>query len=176
MGRELNDREKKIVLGGGIAAALLILFGLIIIPFNTATKRYEREIKEKSEKLAMMIAFQDELKSLRDASNAGSIPVPPANFTLLTFLENLAIEAGIKEKITKMKPSSPEIEGGLKTTAVEIKLEKLDLEQLVSFLYKVEKNRQIAFKTKRLVVKTRFDNKQLLDATFQVINIVPNNG
>lgn len=176
MRRELEDREKKILLGGGIVSAILILVGLVIIPFNTAQNKYEREIKEKSEKLATMISLRQQLREIQSASDAGAIPEPPPNYTLLTFLENLAIEAGIKEKITKMKPDNPEIEGALKITAVEIKLEKLDLEQLVSFLYKVEKNRQIIFKTKRLAVKTRFDNKQLLDATFQVVNIVPNKG
>jgi general secretion pathway protein M len=51
--------------------------------------------------------------------------------------------------------------------SVEVKMEGVTLEQLVRYLHQVENSPQL-LKIKRLEIKPRFDNRQILTATFRV--------
>ena len=51
--------------------------------------------------------------------------------------------------------------------SVEIKMEGVTLEQLVRYLHQIENSPQL-LKIKRLEIKPRFNNRQILTATFRV--------
>jgi general secretion pathway protein M len=51
--------------------------------------------------------------------------------------------------------------------SVEVKMEGVTLEQLVRYLYQIETSPQL-LKIKKLDIKPRYDNRQILTATFRV--------
>jgi hypothetical protein len=60
-------------------------------------------------------------------------------FTLLSYLEGISREVGIANKIQYVKPLSfPEEPGSLKREGMEVKLEDIDIHELVEYLYKIE--------------------------------------
>jgi hypothetical protein len=63
----------------------------------------------------------------------------PANFSLFSFLERQAGTSGIKDKITYMRPGSTVDEfTGLTISQVEMRLQDITLEDLASYLFKIE--------------------------------------
>ena len=85
----------------------------------------------------------------------------------MTYLEGQAKKGNVKRHIVQMKPLSGQSTRFYKENMVEIKMEKIPLEQLVRYLYKVENSPEL-LRIKELRIKPRFDNKNLMDARFKV--------
>jgi len=89
------------------------------------------------------------------------------NFAIFSRLEELAGQTGIRNNILYMKPTVSTPSEVYNEESVEIKMEGVTLAQLVRYLHQVENSPQL-LKIKRLETKPRFDNRQLLTATFRV--------
>ena len=89
------------------------------------------------------------------------------NFAIFSRLEELAGQTGIRGKIIHMKPTVSTPSEVYNEESVEVKMEGVTLEQLVHYLHQVENSPQL-LKIKRLEIKPRFDNRQILTATFRV--------
>jgi general secretion pathway protein M len=92
----------------------------------------------------------------------------PKGFTLFSFLDRLAGESGIKDRISYMKPSKKAQKNSpYKISRVEMKLEAISLEQLTNYLYGIETSQNMVDITKISISKK--DKKQgLLTAVLQV--------
>jgi general secretion pathway protein M len=89
-------------------------------------------------------------------------------FTLYSFLNQLAGEAEIKDRITNMKPTKKAQKNSpYKLSQVEMKLDAITLEQLTNYLYRVETSKNMVEIKKISITKT--DKKQgLITAVLQV--------
>jgi general secretion pathway protein M len=93
------------------------------------------------------------------------------NFTLFSFLDRLAGESGVKDSITYMKPSTEESEqGNRRLSLVEVKLEAVSLESLVSYIYMIETSRSMVF-VKRLSISRQEKDIGGVDAVMQVVTV-----
>ena len=93
--------------------------------------------------------------------------LPSCRTSLLAELEAKARELNLQDNIASMKPFTTQLDSGLVESSVEIRLEKLALRGLVEFLQRVE-GRGSLVATRRLRVKSRFDDPQLLDVSILV--------
>jgi hypothetical protein len=66
-----------------------------------------------------------------------------------------------------MKPRSSAVGEQYKESSVEVKLENVNTQQLVNYLFRIE-NSEAFLRIKRLHLKKRHDNPKYLDATFLV--------
>lgn len=67
-------------------------------------------------------------------------------FTLFSFLDKLSGQAGIKDHIEYMKPSSnPSDDGSCKLSQVELKIGTINLKQLTSYLHMIETSENSVF-------------------------------
>lgn len=87
---------------------------------------------------------------------------------LSTTLESAAGRIGIQGSIESLKEKPVVPTELFDELAVEVRLSKVTLEQLIDFLHSVENDRSKLLRVKDLRMKTRFDNKQLFDVSFQV--------
>jgi len=98
----LSRRERR-ALGGGVAAALLIvLYAVAWAPWQQELDRLRVEVPEKARTLAWMAQQAPRVERLsRDSGGeaSGSSGLP-----LLTLLERSATSAEIRERITRMSP------------------------------------------------------------------------
>ena len=92
---------------------------------------------------------------------------PAGDFSLLSFVEGLSAQARVKENIDYMRPSTEDVTAGIREHAVEIKVSQIRLDAMVSLLSAVERSPH-ALRVKRLQVKRRFSDPDLLDVTFVV--------
>jgi len=93
------------------------------------------------------------------------------DFTLFSFLDKLAGEAGIKGNISYMKPStSNQPNSRYKKSVVEMKLQGITMKQLSTYLHSVETSRNIVV-VKRLSISVIGSKDRSISAVMQVETI-----
>ena len=172
----LQKREKNVLLCGLIFVTGFLVFQLIIMPYVQQRSKLADSLRQKESALVdIQLLRQDYLEAKsrqgdieqRLASRAGG-------FSLFSFLEEQAANAQVKERVTYMKPSSNEIEDGFAESIVEMKMEKVSLEQLVDFLIKIESDENVVL-VQRISIQESSREEGLLDTvvrikTYQVSN------
>jgi len=151
------------------AVVLVILFLLPISLASGKIGKMDRKLKLNNKEMGNIVYEIDEynnmkarLKKTEDSLKKGY------DSQLSTTLENLAEKVGIQENIQSQKEKPVAPSELYDESIVEVRLSKVTLPQLIDFLYSIESDRKKLLKVKDMRMRTRFDNKQLFDVTFQV--------
>ncbi len=124
----MREREKKALLYGGIAIALILIFNFWIYPASQRLKEARAEIEIKKQELKQLIALGERYKALKgELSSKGKKAE-----SLFSYLSSLPQKLGIKEKLVYIKPLGKE--------KYEVKLEGLTNKELVRYLAELEKS------------------------------------
>lgn len=167
---KLSRREKTAVaLGAGFLVLVLVIrFGLF--PFLDERARLKRVLLTGQRNLEDIRRMRTEYEMLQQRFDMSKkrFEQRDRGFTLFSFLDKLAGEVGIKERITYMKPSSTEQKDSpLKLSLVEMKLKDVSLEQISRYLYRIETSKNMM--TIRRLSLTRSEDKDgLLNIVLQV--------
>ena len=167
---KLSHREKMAVgIGIGFLGVFLIA-QLAVFPFMDARERLHRS-------LAFNTRSYDEIKQLRSKylaiQNRAEESKTRFNrrqrgFTLFSFLDNLAGQVGIKERITYMKPSTTkQKDTSYSLSLVEMKLNGVSMEQITRFLYQIETSQNMIH-VRRLSLNKTDEKEGLLNVILQV--------
>ena len=166
----LNQREK-VALGIGIGfVGIFILVKFFVFPFVDKRERLERSLavhtrnyEEIQQLRASYLAIQD-----RAAQSKIRFERRRRGFTLFSFLEELADQVGIKDRITSMKPTSSKLKDSPYTQSlVDMKLNGISMEQMTQFIYRIETSQNMIH-IKRLSLSKKEDEKSLLNVILQV--------
>lgn len=167
----INRREKALLSLGGILIFALFYYLFIVSPTISRQGVLEKYILKKEADLVKMVELN--LKWDRFKNNKAKaekvLTRRGKKFTLLSFLEGISRKLGIHNKIQYMKPlSSPEESGSLKQVGMEIKLDDINVTQLVNFLYELEYSEKF-LNIKRIKIQRFSKGKaQSLRVTLQV--------
>lgn len=169
----LNRRERIMVSSAAVFITFFLLIRFVIVPLSGQQARLEQALGEKKEMLREMISVQKEVAAvshkMRDAKTG--LNGREADFTLFSFLDRLAGEAGVKDTIAYMKPSTEAAEkGNSRLSIVEMKLEAVNLENLVSYIYKIETPGNMVF-VQRLSISRQEKDIGGVDAVMQVVTV-----
>lgn len=170
---KLEQREKiTILIGVGFLVCFVILqFG--ISPYLEADNSLDKSISKRRSDLIELQSLQQEFIRLK--SQAGGIREQlkerPANFSLFSFLDSQASRAEIKEFISYMKPSTSEGDGDLQESVVEMKLQKISLEQLVKYLQLIESPENVV-SIKRVSIQESGKEEGLLEVIMQIVTFM----
>jgi general secretion pathway protein M len=168
--KKLNKRERYIIYGALCLVGLLIISQFIVAPLIEKRKRMKSSLNAKIAMLGEMQQFRSEYTALMDNAqfSIARFAKRDQGFTLFSFLDRLAGEAGIKDRISYMKPSkTAQKNSDYKISRVEMKLEAITLKQLVAYLYGVETSDN-AVDIRKLSI-TKQDQKQgLISVVMQV--------
>lgn len=161
---KLEARDKKVLIYGGIAAAAILLYALVIAPLSSDLSRKRDLIPRKERDLAEMRVLKEQYlemqRQLQKAQAAASQRGP-----LLTEIENITKRANLLSKIVSLKPQSGVQAANFKESIVEIKLENVSLYDIVNYVNLLEK---ATLRIRKLYFKPRFDNPKLLNSTILV--------
>ena len=166
----LNRREKLAVYGGGILVALFIAVQLIITPLFEKRDALQDKLAAKRRTIAEMRDLQREHQDLKSdiTASMSQFEQRPKNFTLFSFLDQLAGETGIKKHVSYMKPSTTINEKtGVSLSRVEMELRGISLKDLTRYLYEVETSENMVI-VKRLSISRKGREKAMIDAVMQV--------
>lgn len=167
---KLARREKYFVLFALCFISVFLLFTLVIGPFFENRDRMQMEVEKKEKQLEEMALLSAEYASLRDDTQRIErvLAKRKTGFTLFSYLENAAGKAQIKDHIEYMKPSTSKGNESYKESLIELRLETLNLKDLISYLYLIEDPENLIM-VKRLSVKGNTKEPGYLDAVMQVM-------
>lgn len=164
----LDQRRQILAVALGIVLILMIVF----LPITCATSKlsglesdFEKGKKISDSLMGKIVAYQsakgelDQLKQKFAGAAGGS---------LTTAVETLANEAGIGDKIERLKPSQVGSSDFFDEEGVDAVVSKVTLEQTNDFLSKVENYAQLPMRIKKLQIKPRYGSRDELTVTLQI--------
>ena len=168
--QHFSQRERIIVAAGGAVVAATLVFLLIIDPLMATIDKLDRQARRKvkdSQELAL-IAQEYVVKQARIAKLEQRMPIPPAQFSLLAFMEEATTTAQIRDRITGMQPQAPIVVQGYQETAVDLRLDGVSLPQILALLVAIEQA-PYDVQVHHLQLKPKYDNPVNLDATLRIV-------
>ena len=170
MAVKLQKREKLAVgLGGGCLVLFLIL-QFVLFPIIDRKKQYQRRLIFQTQTLAKIQSLQSQYAEIikNTESSRSRLIKRNKNFTLFSFLDQLAGQTSIKDRIVYMKPSTTSRKNSpYKISLVEMKVQGITMKQLISYLYRVEISKNMV-QIKRITI-SKTDKKQgLVNSILQV--------
>lgn len=116
----LNERERRMVLFGGVAAVALLIFG-VLLPLNSSVSKAQERVGKKQADLVWMQAVGPEL-----AAAGPTVARPSSQESLLVVVDRAAREAGLGSSLTSSEPQGP----GL----LRVRLEKAPFDIMIGWL------------------------------------------
>ncbi len=167
----MSQRERTLVLMGGIVLGLSLVFVLVVDPLLDSLDRLERQAVRKQKDLAELSAVGQSYLAKRDrlAKIEGRMPGADSHFSLLTFMEEAATTAQVRERITGMQPQVQTLAQGYQETAVDLRLEGVQLPELLALLVAIDQA-PFDLHVRHLQIRPKFDNPVNLDATVRVLS------
>jgi general secretion pathway protein M len=165
---QLNQRERIFVAVGGVALILVLLYMAVLMPYRNALTRLDNQIEGRGRQLQEVEMLRAEYLELRqETAQVERLLDNRRDFSTLSFLETLVENTAGRENLLSMRPQAPVTRNQFILESVEIKLERLDLRQVLEMLWSIEKSPS-PMQVSALYLKQRFDNRAQLDATMTV--------
>jgi hypothetical protein len=168
--KKMNKRERYAIMVAAGVIGIFLIVTLIVEPFLSNTDRLKKNLQDKTATLEQMRQLQSEYAELTQKSEVSEALFSrrKKGFKLNSFLVKMAAEAGIRNNISSMKPSTKvQKNGRYKISRVEMKLDAITLEQLTTYLYEVETSKNMV-EIKRLVISKKDKKQALITAVMQV--------
>lgn len=168
--KKLTKRKQYSIFAASSVILLFIGLQFVVWPALDKRKRLDRTLQVKEKILEKMIAFKSGHDAARQRSDLSKsyLANREKGFTLFSFLDRLSGEAGIKDHITYMKPSTTvQKNSPYKTTRVEMKLQSITLQQLTAYLYMVETSKNMV-NIKRLTISKTGTQESYINVVLQI--------
>jgi general secretion pathway protein M len=167
---KLNKRERYIILLGLGVAVIFLVAQFIVEPILDRSEQKQRLLRTKSVMLDEMRQWQAEYNALTQKANISKsrFRSRQKGFTLFSFMDRLAKQSGVKDRIIYMKPTKKvQKNSPYKLSRVEMKLEAVTLEQLTNYLYGVETSQNMV-DIKKISISKKDKKQGLITAVLQV--------
>jgi type II secretory pathway component PulM len=171
----LQPRERRLVVAGAVAAALLFAWIAVIEPIGEAIERLDRGLtvaRRDAASIDELAARHRRLSAEVSGLERGSAAGDDAGASVFAQLESIAVPIAGRERITAMNPSTRTVADNLTEEAVELRLEGVTMRSLVSLLHALE-HRDRPMALVRVSFKRQYKNPELVDATLVVARLRP---
>ncbi len=169
---QLNKRDKTALIAGSVAVLFFLVIQFAVLPFLSERKRLQKGITSRQTGLLEMKQLRQRYDELHNRAGevTETLKMRAPGFSLFSFLEKMATEVQIKDRIAYMKPSEQTDKGEYRESLVEMKLQAVSLQQLVDFLEKIESPENVVT-LRRLSIQENKKEEASLDAIMQVFTI-----
>jgi general secretion pathway protein M len=168
--KKMNKRERyAIMLAVGVIGIFLII-SFIVEPFLSKTDQLKKNLHDKAVTLEQIRQLQSEYGTLTQKAEISKALFSrrQKGFKLFSFLDRLAGEAGVKDYVSYMKPTTKvQRNSPYKISRVDMKLDAITLKQLTDYLYGVETSKNMV-DIKRISISKKDKKQGLLTAVLQV--------
>lgn len=159
---KLSRREQDMVLAAAFALIVFILIRFMLFPFLDKRQMFFNQLESKEKSLKKMSEFELRYQEIEQSAMAekDAVMKRDKNFTLFSFLDSLAQEAGIKENIAYMKPLERKSDNrNIIISTVKVKIDGIVMQQVVEFLHKIETSNNFVKITSLSMSKLTDENK-----------------
>lgn len=168
MMHSLTTREKMMVIGGGFCCLVTLVYFAMIQPYNAAIDRLDTKIASRSKQVQQVQQLQQQYQRIQGQIAAlENRQTSAENFSLFSFIESRVTRIAQRENLTAMRPLPTIAHEDMTEQAVEIKLEKVSLGQMMQLLQSID-SAPAPLQVKTLQLKVRFDNPQQLNGSMQI--------
>jgi general secretion pathway protein M len=168
MMKNLSLREKQYLLGGGVALLLLLLIFGLIVPLTETLGGMEPRFVNKQQQVEKARLLQAEITQVKMQLGQLERKIDKQQgASLFALIEQQSDRLGFRDNLVSMRPQSPSRREGFRVEAVDLRLEKIRFDQLVSLL-KTFASVDALLNVRQLKVKKRFDDPALVDVSLQV--------
>jgi type II secretory pathway component PulM len=129
----LNERERRMVIFGAVAAVLLVIFG-VLMPLNSSVTKAQERVGKKQADLQWMQAVGPQL-----AAAGPTVTRPSSQESLLVVVDRAARESGLGSSLTSSEPQGP----GL----LRVRLEKAPFDLMIGWLARLADQNGISVDT-----------------------------
>jgi general secretion pathway protein M len=164
-------KREQIMVGSLITVLTgLLFFSLVFSPLLESRQRLQKSLLKKQVELQKIHELQNEYQSLQQQAGDTQqrLTKRPVGFTLFSFIEQQATAAGIRQHINYIKPSNVASDGPLHESRVDMKLQQITLENLVTFLQGVESPENVV-SISRISVQEHGKGQGTLDSVIQIV-------
>lgn len=169
--RRLTRREQQFLLWGGVAALLILGYGLVVgvRTYSDRLAQLDRLAQNKESDLKAISALTTNYRQLRDEVSRleSKIDRDRGSFSLLSFLETTAAQTNLRSQIAYIRPQPATTVDAFREISVEVRVENVTLDQVVRLLGALEGSPHF-IRIKNLHLRTRFSDSRYLDATLIV--------
>jgi general secretion pathway protein M len=168
---KLEAREKWALVACGAVVLIFLIVQLVFEPFYSAWQSLAQSITRRQGDLATIQLLQEEHRQLKEDEGTlqTRLQARSPGFTLFTFLDQQAEQAQVKKQISYMKPSVDEGEGRLNEAMVEMKLQRITLDSLVTFIRGIESSENVVFLRRLSIQESSKSESGFLDAVLQIV-------
>lgn len=169
--QQMASRERTVVLVGGIITCLSLLFVLVVDPLLAKFDLLKRQAARKEKDIKELALLSQEYTTKREhlTKVESRMPAPESQFSLLTFMEEAAGTARVRDRIASMQPQVQALPQGYQETAVDLRLEGVQLPELLALLVAIDQA-PYDLQVRQLQIRPKFDNPINLDATVRVLS------
>lgn len=166
----LTTRERWVLSCGLVFIFCFFVFQTVLVPFFEARGNLALAIERKKQELVKIKELQQEYRAFKMAESdvQAKISAREPGFALFSFIDRQAEKAKVKKQISYIKPSTGSADQPLHETSVEMKLQQITLESLVSFLLLIESSKDVVF-VRRISIQENTTGLGYLDAILQVV-------
>lgn len=169
---KISSRDRKVLMAGSVCLLLFLVLQFGIFPLMDKRDRLRRSIAAREKAVVEMKELQGQYRQLHSKANAllDQLVGRQTDFSLFSFLEQMAAKSEVKPNITYMKPSETADDGPFKEILVEMKLQAVTLKQLVDFLQLVESPENVVA-LKKISIQMNKKEESSLDVIMQVVSL-----
>lgn len=168
----LSGREQGMVLF--LALAFIgVIFGFGGFLVNRDLDSRGKRIQAKAEKLQELAALRgDYQRRLAEQNRLAAEVKGNQDLRILSYLEDLSRKANIDLGNAAERPGNPTGSEQVKEESAEVMVQNVSIDRLHEFLRQIEQGNSLV-KVRQLKIRTRFDNKEKLDASVTVGTFKP---
>lgn len=166
---ELSPRHKVMALGLAGLAVLLILF----LPFSLVSgkvRSLKKEIASAQKGYTQVVEKIAEYEKIRTEMTALEEKFSRPAGSLTSRVDAVARQSGLN--VDQLKEKAPQETDYLEIDSIEVKLSGVGLQQLMEFLYNLENDRASPMRVRRIQIKPKSANRQLLDVNLEVATFI----
>ena len=169
---KLDKRQRYIVAGTAAFVLIALILELIIFPLWDANAKVKQTLQINQKKLDEVIKLNAEFAGQEaKISNIKKVmSTRTADFSLFSYLEKKAPQAGVRGNIKYMNSSRGIQSAAFEESLIDMKLDKITIKQLTDFLYFAESPADLV-RIKRITVSKMKESPEYLSAQLQITSV-----
>lgn len=166
-----STRERWLLVAGACVLAFIVVYAGMVVPLQAGAAGADAGITQLEGERTRALHIAAEMRGIQGELAAVEAAIQPgAQTNLIALLSTLAAEAKIsQDQLESIEPKQPSANAKYPETRAEVRLRGTSLEQIVSFLHRIETSSSHLI-VRSLKIRTRGtdDSGPVLDVSFSV--------